>query len=215
MEGGVSGMKTIEMTGKTVEDAVKNALNELKVTEDKIEYEVLEEGTKGLFKLLGAKPAKIKVKVKRDYVFEAKTFLRDVLNSMGIKSEIRIKEENEAVKITLTGPDMGILIGYRGETLDSLQYLVSLVVNKGHETTYKRVVLDTENYRFKREETLKRLAQKVAGTVRRTGKLIRLEPMNPYERRIIHSALQDDRFIQTYSEGDEPYRRVVVDLKKA
>lgn len=208
-------MKTIEMTGKTVEDAVKNALNELKLTEDKIEYEVLEEGSKGLFKLLGAKPAKIKVKVKRDYIYEAKTFLRDVLNSMGIKSEIRIKEENDAVKITLTGPDMGILIGYRGETLDSLQYLVSLVVNKGHETAYKRVVLDTENYRSKREETLKRLAQKVAGTVRRTGKFIRLEPMNPYERRIIHSALQDDSSIQTYSEGDEPYRRVVVDLKKA
>lgn len=209
------GMKTIEMTGKTIEDAVKNALNELKVTEDKIEYEVLEEGSKGLFKLLGAKPAKIRVKVKRDYIFEAKTFLREVLNSMGIKSEIRIKEENDAIKIILTGPDMGILIGYRGETLDSLQYLVSLVVNKGHETAYKRVVLDTENYRSKREETLKRLAQKVAGTVRRTGKLIRLEPMNPYERRIIHSALQEDRFVQTYSEGDEPYRRVVVDLKKA
>jgi spoIIIJ-associated protein len=110
---------------------------------------------------------------------------------------------------------MGILIGYRGETLDSLQYLVSLVINKGHETAYKRVVLDTENYRSKREETLKRLAQKVASTVRRTGKNVRLEPMNPYERRIIHSALQDDRYVKTYSEGEEPYRRVVVDLKKA
>jgi spoIIIJ-associated protein len=208
-------MKTIEVTGKTVEDAVRNALKELKVTEDKIEFEVLEEGSKGLFKFLGTKLARVKVMVKRDYIFEAKTFLRDVLNSMAIESEISIKEESDVVKITLTGPDMGILIGYRGETLDSLQYLVSLVVNKGHETVYKRVVLDTENYRSKREETLKRLAQKVAGTVRRTGKLIRLEPMNPYERRIIHSALQEDRSIQTYSEGDEPYRRVVVDLKKA
>lgn len=208
-------MKIIEMTGKTVEEAVKNALDELKVSEDKVEIEILEEGSKGLFKLIGAKPAKIRVKVKRDYIYEAKVFLRDVLNAMDVKAEIRMKEENETINISLTGPDMGILIGYRGETLDSIQYLVSLVVNKGHETAYKRVVLDTENYRAKREETLIRLAHKIAGTVRRTDKHIKLEPMNPYERRIIHSALQDNPYVETYSEGEEPYRRVVIDLKKA
>lgn len=212
---GVLYMKTIEMTGKTVEDAVKNALSELKVSQDKVEVEVLDEGSKGIFKLLGAKPARVRVKVKKDYIYEAKTFIRDVLNNMGIKAEIRIKEENDVIRINLTGPDMGILIGYRGETLDSFQYLISLVVNKGHEIEYKRVILDTENYRLRREETLQRLAAKMASRVKNTGKYVRLEPMNPYERRIIHSALQDDPYVQTYSEGDEPYRRVVVDLKKA
>jgi spoIIIJ-associated protein len=208
-------MKTIEMTGRNVEEAVKNALAELKVTEDKIEFEVLDEGSKGFFKLLGTKPARVLVKVKRDYIYEAKAFIRDVLNSMGIRAEIRIKEEDNVVKISLTGPDMGIIIGYRGETLDSLQYLVSLVVNKGHETEYKRVVLDTENYRQKREETLKRLAMKTADKVIRSGRSFKLEPMNPYERRVIHSALQNDPKIQTFSEGDEPFRRVVIDVKKA
>ena len=207
-------MRTIEMTGKTVEDAIKNALTELKVTEDKIDVEILEEGSKGIFKLLGAKPARIKVTVKRDHVYEAKTFLRDVLNSMNVKAEIKIKEEKDSINITLIGPDMGIIIGYRGETLDSLQYLVSLIVNKGHEGEYKRVILDTENYRFKREETLKRLAFKMASRVKMSGKQVKLEPMNPYERRIIHSALQDNPYVVTFSEGDEPYRRVVVDLKK-
>lgn len=212
---GALGMKSIEMTGRTVEEAVKSALSELKLTEDKVEVEVLEEGSKGLFKLIGAKPARIRVKVKRDYIYEAKTFIRDVLNSMGIKAEIKIKEEDNVLRVNLVGPDMGIIIGYRGETLDSLQYLVSLVVNKDQEAEYKRVVLDTENYRAKREETLRRLASKTAYKVRKTGKSFRLEPMNPYERRIIHSALQNDLYVETYSEGEEPYRRVVVNLKKA
>ncbi|WML36439.1 RNA-binding cell elongation regulator Jag/EloR [Clostridium sp. OS1-26] len=208
-------MKVIEMTGRTVEEALKNALNELKVTEDKIEVEVLDAGNKGFFNLIGTRPAKIRVKVKRDYMYEAKTFIRDVLDRMGVRAEIRVKEENNIVKVSLTGPDMGILIGYRGETLDSLQYLISLVVNKGHEMEYKRVILDTENYRIKREETLKRLARRIAEKVRRTGRPVKLEPMNPYERRIIHSALQNDFYVNTYSEGEEPFRRVVVDLKKA
>lgn len=208
-------MKVIEMTGRTVEEALKNALNELKITEDKVEVEVLDAGNKGFLSLIGARLAKIRVKVKRDYIYEAKNFIRDVLNSMEIKAEIKIEEEDNIIKIFLTGPDMGILIGYRGETLDSLQYLISLVINKGHDGEYKRVVLDTENYRIKREETLKRLARRIADKVRRTGKSVKLEPMNPYERRVIHSALQNDFYVKTYSEGDEPFRRVVVDLKKA
>lgn len=207
-------MKTLEMLGKTVDEALKNALKELNVTEDKVEYTVIEEGSKGFLGLVGTKPAKIMVTVKRDYISEAKKFLRDVLTSMDVKAEIRIKEENNVININLTGPNMGVIIGYRGETLDSLQYLISLVVNKGHETEYKRVVLDTENYRAKREETLKRLADKTAYKVKKTGRGYKLEPMNPYERRIIHSALQNHPDVNTYSEGEEPNRRVVVELKK-
>ena len=207
-------MKVIEITGKSVDDAIKNALLELNVTEDKIEVEVIDEGNKGLFKIIGVKPAKIRVTVKRDYIYEAKAFLRDVLDAMGVKAEIRIKEDNDIISINLTGPNMGVIIGYRGETLDALQYLISLVINKGHDIEYKRVILDTENYRTKRQETLKRLAEKTAYKVKKNGKSFRLEPMNPYERRIIHSALQDNPFVKTHSEGEEPYRRVVVDLKK-
>ncbi len=207
-------MKVIEMTGRSVDEAILNALSELNVTRDKIEVEVIDEGNKGLFKIIGVKPAKIRVKVKRDYIFEAKAFLRDVLNAMDIKAEIRIKEADDVININLTGPNMGLIIGYRGETLDALQYLISLVINKGHETEYKRVILDTENYRNKRQETLKRLADKTAYKVRKNRKNFKLEPMNPYERRIIHSALQDNPFVYTYSEGEEPHRRVVIDIKK-
>ena len=175
-------MNTIEITGKTVEEALKSALEQLNTTEDKVEVTVIEEGSKGFFNLIGAKPAKISVKVKRDRILEAKKFLSDILDNMNIEAEINIEESKDLVKINLTGPKMGAIIGYRGETLDSLQYLTSLVVNKAKEDKYKRVVLDTENYRQKREETLKRLA--------------------------------NNDFVRTFSEGEEPYRRVVVELKK-
>lgn len=208
-------MKSIEITGRTVEEAISNALKELKLDREKVDIEVLEEGSRGIFKLLGAKSARVKATVKRDYLYEAKTFLRDILDKMDLKCEIRVKEEAELVKINLNGPNMGILIGHRGETLDAVQYLVSLVVNKDHEEEYKRVIIDTENYRLKREETLKRLAGRLAFKVKSTGKYVKLEPMNPYERRIIHSALQNNEYVTTYSEGEEPFRRVVIDLKKA
>lgn len=207
-------MKTVEMVGSTVESALKNALEELNVTEDKVTYEVIEQGSKG-FLGFGSKPAKIKVFVKRDYKNEAKEFLRSVLDEMNIMAEIRITEEGNNLNIDLKGPDMGVLIGYRGETLDSLQYLTSLVVNKGHDGEYKRIILDTENYRAKREETLKHLAFKMARKVAKTKRTFKFEPMNPYERRIIHSALQNDKFVTTCSEGDEPHRKVVIELKKA
>ena len=207
-------MKTIEMTGKTVEEALKHALDELKLTKDKVDVEVIDEGSKGLFNLIGAKPAKVKVTKKLDVLDDAKTFLINVLSSMNIKSDIDIKEENDIIKINLKGPNMGLVIGYRGETLDSLQYLVSLVINKNHENPYKKVVLDAENYRHKREETLIKLAQKTAYKVKKSGRPYKLEPMNPYERRIIHSALQEYTDNNTDSEGEEPFRRIIISLKK-
>jgi spoIIIJ-associated protein len=207
--------KVVETTGRSVEEAVKNALNELNISKDKVDVVVLDEGNKGLFGLLGSKLARVKVTVKNDYVYMAKSFLREVLDSMDIKAEIHTEDSEDGLKISLRGPNMGILIGHRGETLDSLQYLVSLVINKENTgSEYKRVILDTENYRRRREETLVRLANRLAAKARTQSKSVVLEPMNPYERRIIHSALQDNPYVTTHSEGEEPFRKIVIELKK-
>lgn len=208
-------MNCIEMTGRTIDEAKQNAISELGVTEDRVDVVVIDEGSKGLLNIIGKRPAKVKVTVKRNYCDEAKNFLKNIFDNMGIKAEIKIKEVKDKIKIELIGSNMGILIGYRGETLDSIQYLVSLVINKDHNGEYKRVIIDTENYRSKREETLKRLAIRMSYKVQKSRKVMKFEPMNPYERRIIHSALQNDKSIKTYSEGDEPNRYVVIDLKKA
>ena len=133
--------------------------------------------------------------------------------NMTVVVDIKYNEENKEMDIDLSGDDMGVLIGKRGQTLDSLQYLVSLVVNKESDD-YIRVKVDTENYRERRKETLENLAKNVAYKVKRTRRPVSLEPMNPYERRIIHSALQNDKYVSTHSEGEEPFRKVVVTLKK-
>jgi spoIIIJ-associated protein len=207
-------VKKIEVAGKTVEEAIQSGLNELKTKREKVNIEILEAGSKGIFGL-GAKQAKVRLTVIHDYETVAEAFLKDVFEKMDIKCDINIKDKGETLRVTLEGPQMGILIGYRGETLDALQYLLSLVVNKENkDSDYKKVVLDTENYRQKREETLVRLANRLAYKARRYNKSIVLEPMNPYERRIIHSALQDHPDVSTHSEGDEPYRKVVIELKK-
>lgn len=208
-------MKFIEVNGKTVEDAIEKGLKELETIREKVNVEVIEQGSKGIFGLLGSKPARVKLSVKNDCEAVAKVFLRDVLDKMGIMCEIHLKDEEDTLKVDLVGPDMGILIGYRGETLDSLQYLLSLVINKENDgDEYKKVIIDTENYRKKREETLIRLANKLAYKVNKYNKSITLEPMNPYERRIIHSALQNNPYVVTHSEGDEPFRKVVIALKR-
>ncbi len=208
-------MKCMEFIGKTIDEAKEHALSELGVDEDRVQIEVIDEGSKGLLSFIGKRPAKISVTVNKDYCEVARSFLTSILENMNIEAEITINESNNILEIELKGSSMGILIGYRGETLDSIQYLVNLVVNKGQDGQYKRVVLDAENYRDKREETLKRLAVRMSHRVEKTSKPMRLEPMNPYERRIIHFALQSDKYVKTYSEGDEPRRYVVIDLKKA
>ena len=146
---------------------------------------------------------------------EAEKFLSGVFKAMELEVELKIEytAEDGSLEVEFIGQDMGILIGKRGQTLDSLQYLTSLVVNKGRQG-YVRVKLDTEDYRNRRKETLENLAKSIAYKVRKTRKPVSLEPMNPYERRIIHSALQGNRYVETYSEGSEPYRHVVVKLKK-
>ena len=207
-------MKSIEIEGKTVEEALNKALLELKTDEHMVDVDVLEQGSKGLFNVIGVKPAKVRVSLKYDYIEEARNFLANILKAMKIDAEINIEEDDDTLHINLNGKNIGLLIGYRGETLDSIQYLVSLVVNKVHELPHKRVILDTENYRSKREETLKGVAIKTANRVMKTKKSFKLEPMNPYERRIIHSALQANAFVVTHSEGEEPFRRVVIELKK-
>lgn len=207
-------MDYIEISAKTVNDAITEACQKFTVTSDKLEYEVIEEGKTGLFGI-GGKPAVIKVRVKLSVEDKVRDFLRDVFAAMDITVvvDINYNEEEGLMDVELSGDEMGILIGKRGQTLDSLQYLVSLVVNKDVEN-YIRVKVDTENYRKRRKDTLENLAKNISYKVKRTKRPVSLEPMNPYERRIIHSALQNDKYVTTYSEGDEPFRHVVVVLKR-
>ena len=207
-------MEFIEVSAKTVSDAITEACQKLTVTSDKLEYEVVDEGSAG-FLGIGSKPAVIKARVKSSVEDTAKDFLKDVFQAMDMTVVVNVKydEIENSMEIDLSGDDMGVLIGKRGQTLDSLQYLVSLVVNKNVEN-YIRVKVDTENYRQRRKETLENLAKNISYKVKRTKRPVSLEPMNPYERRIIHSALQNDKYVTTHSEGDEPFRHVVVVLKK-
>lgn len=205
----------IEISAKTVDDAITDALLKLETTSDKIEYEIIEKGSNGLFGFIGAKPAVIRVRKKFNLVDNVQCFLNDMFRAMNmeVKSDIDYDEGDRTMNIVFSGDEMGILIGKRGQTLDSLQYIISLVVNKESDS-YIRVKVDTENYRERRKETLETLAKNIAYKVKRTRRSVALEPMNPYERRIIHSALQNDRYVETHSEGDEPYRKVVITLKR-
>lgn len=216
-------MELKEYTGKNVDDALTKASIDLGVASSELEYEVIDKGSNGILGI-GSKPAKINARVKvetpvsveespEDVEKVAVEFLTKVFDAMKLTVKINVNITEEAVEIDLVGDDMGVLIGKRGQTLDSLQYLVSLIINKKSDK-YLRVKLDTENYRERRKETLENLAKNIAFKVKRTKRSVSLEPMNPYERRVIHSALQNDRYVTTKSEGEEPFRHVVVMLKK-
>lgn len=207
-------MEFIEISAKNVDDAITQATVQLGITSDQLEYEVFDKGSTG-FLGIGSKNAVIKARKKFSIDENVVEFLSSIFDAMKMEVEIlvAVNEEEHIIEVELKGDDMGILIGKRGQTLDSLQYLTNLAINK-HSDEYYKVKIDTEDYRKRRKETLENLAKNIAYKVKRTKRPVSLEPMNPFERRIIHSALQNDRYVTTHSEGDEPYRHVVVTLKK-
>ncbi|AHF08350.1 RNA-binding cell elongation regulator Jag/EloR [Desulfitobacterium metallireducens] len=208
-------MRIAEKTGKTVEDAIEACLTELGVKRDQTSIEVLEEPTKkGLFGLLGTRLAKVRVSYEDNPGVLACQFLEKVCLSMGVQAEFIADEREKQWFVNITGSELGILIGRRGDTLEALQFLTNLAISKKMSEKI-RIIVDVEGYRQRREETLVRLAKRLSERVKRTGNRVVLEPMNPHERRIIHTALQDDTRISTFSEGEDPNRRVVISLKRS
>ena len=208
-------MEYIEVSAKNIDDAITEACQQLGATSDQIEYEVIDKGSTG-FLGIGSKNAVIKARKKEGSVEDnVKEFLNSVFAAMNMEVEliVKIDDAEKVIDVELKGDDMGVLIGKRGQTLDSLQYLTNLAINKKSEDYYK-VKIDTEDYRKRRKETLENLAKNIAYKVKRTKRSVSLEPMNPFERRIIHSTLQNDKYVTTHSEGEEPYRHVVVTLKR-
>lgn len=206
--------RSITKEAKNVDEAIRLACEELNVEAEDVEVEIIDEGNKGLLGIIGSKNAVVKVtKIVGidDIIID---FLRPIFEKMDISAQLDIIHEAEQITVSLTGDDVGIVIGRRGETLDSLQYLLSLVVNRNSEE-YIRVIMDVAGYREKREQTLIRLANRMADKVTRYRKNMTLEPMNPYERRIIHSTLQDHKYVDTESVGEDPNRKVVVRYRRA
>ncbi|MEG1335228.1 MAG: RNA-binding cell elongation regulator Jag/EloR [Clostridiales bacterium] len=205
-------MKVLEKAGKTIEIAIDSALAELGVDRENTEIEIVEQPTKGIFGF-GAKDALVRVRVKENPTATAIEFLNNIFEKFELTIDIKVKNGEEFTTLDLVGENLGILIGRRGETLDALQYLTNLTVSRKYQERHK-FILDAENYRGKREETLERLAKKLADKVLDTGRSLSLEPMSPYERRIIHTVLQDYPGVRTFSEGEEPYRKVVITKKR-
>lgn len=205
-------MTKIAVSGKTVEEAVQIGLAQLNVTQDRVHVRILEQPAKGLFGLIGSKDAKVELELIPDPVEEGIAFLQEVFEAMDQQVNIERTEADSEIKLNLHGNEMGILIGRRGQTLDALQYLTNIVVNRRSDK-HVRIILDAENFRERRKQTLEQLSARLAERVVRTKREVVLEPMPPQERKIIHSELQDHPKVKTHSKGDEPNRRVVITLK--
>jgi len=205
-------MRTIVVSGKTIEDAIKSGLVQWNVPENRVKAKVLEQPSKGLFGLIGAREAKVELELIPDALEEAVAFMEEVFRTMDIQVKIDRKQTDDGVLFNLIGKELGILIGRRGQTLDSLQYLVNIVANR-YSTSHIRIVLDAEKFRERRKQTLEELSNRLAMRVIRTRKEVVLEPMSPQERKVIHSQLQNHPEVKTFSKGEEPNRRIVIALR--
>lgn len=209
-------MRVLEKTAKTVDEAIKLSLDELGASADEVDIEIIDEGSKGLFGF-GGREAKVKVTVRYDAEKEVKKFLRSIVRALKLNVDFLIdyNEAENLMSIDFFGTNVGFIIGHRGDVLDSLQYLCYLVANKERDgDKIIHVVIDAEGYREKREMTLKNLAERMAKKAISLHKNVVLEPMTPYERKVIHETLQNNPSVETYSIGEEPHRKVVISLKK-
>jgi spoIIIJ-associated protein len=202
-------VKQVTATGQNVEEAVESALAQLKTTKDRTEISIIDEGKKGIFGIFGSRPAVVKVTVKVDPVLEAKKFLVSVSEQMGVAVKVDITHEGKNVFFNLSGEKIALLIGKRGQTLNSLQYLTQLVINR-YTDQYLNVMIDAEDYRKRRNDTLIQLAGRLAIKAIKTGQNVALEPMPSYERKVIHTALVENKRVKTYSDGSEPHRFIVI-----
>ncbi len=203
--------KILEIRSKTQQEAIKNAIAELGIEGKDLEVQEIQAPTKGFLGILGAKDGLYRIKVIQRETDIARDFIQSILKNTKIEADIEVSQKDNLIKIDIKGKEAASLIGRRGETLDSIQLLTGLALNKINKDSNKRVLVDIENYRAKREESLIKYAKKVAREVMKIKKTKKLEYMNPYERRIIHSALQYEKNINTYSEGTDPYRRLVIE----
>ena len=206
-------MSSVEKRGRTVEEAVALALEELGVGRDDVDVEVLEEPLKGFLGLIGSRGARVRVTVRPKKADLVGKLLRDIGAAIGDGVEVKVVEDEEYIFAEMNGGNSGALIGRRGQALDSLQYLVNLAAGKGSRDK-KRVILDIEGYRRRREDVLRRLALRMAERVKRTGQPVSLEPMSAQERRVVHTALQGDPSVTTHSEGEEPFRKIVISARE-